>query len=373
VRPSRSALGALIALLLLGTACQKKQEPIPRSTASSPGGATTASPSASPTAPGPSTAVKIVYAAGGDLWLYTVANDSVLRLTNTSSLNEYDPKFVDSDRISFLTEDEPGKAAIHEMRLTTKKQKIIYQSQSVGRILVHAWSPARTTIAYLTGDQDGQHHALRYYVVSSRSNKTIRSFGAFEGREFIQDDFISVEWAPDGSSVLVVASPLAAGGTMFVVRASQPNVIPARSGTFAHYSRDGKRIFYREFGGQKRWFEVTVPGNVATSLNASAWTYRMSVSPDGKSLAYDNGGPSTSSYVYVVSSRSQRRAGPGVRPLWLSLDAIAAEKTVPCSATADDPCFEPFKRTGTVNRLSLTGDPAKPLKLKATDGDVLYQ
>jgi hypothetical protein len=326
----------------------------------------------SPTAPNPSTAEKVVYARGSDLWLYTVASDSVVRLTSTASVNEYDPKFIDSDRISFLTEDEP-EAAIHEMRLSTKAQKIIFRSRNVGRILVHAWSPARTTIAYFTGDQTGQHHALRYYVPSSKSNKTIRSFGAFIGRGGIQDDSISVEWAPDGTSVLVVATPLTTNATMFVVRASQPNVIPARRATFAHYSRDGKRIYYRELDEPQTWYEVTVPGNVTTSLNATRGTYRMSVSPDGRYLAFDNGTSSPSAYVYLIAQRSQRRVGPGIQPLWLGARAVAAERTVPCSTTGDDPCFEPYKRTGTVNRLSLDGDAAKRLIVKATDGDVFYR
>lgn len=377
----RRCAGALVALVLITSGCSGKGESQGRPTpaGSSPSASNTPSPtttSASPTqSPRPKpvpSARKVVYEFDGDLYLYTVATDSVTRLTSSSAF-EYDPKFIDSNRISFLTyQSEPAKAFIYEMRLGTKARKLLLTTSSVGRIMTHAWSPARSTVAYLTLHETAGF-ALRFFVPSSKSDRSVRNFGKFEGREYGNDDSLHVEWQPDGRAVLVVGTPLESGRTMYVVRGTGANAIAPRAGTFARYAPDGSRIYYREFGGQERWRQVTVPGGAVTAILVARGSYRPSISRDGRSLAFDNGAATPSVYVYSFSARTYRRAGPGFDPLWLTTTTLAVRNAVRCAPTSDDPCFDPYKPTGTVDRLSTTGAAAKRLKMKTTSADVLYQ
>lgn len=343
------------------------------STSTSPGTTPTSTPTSSPTATPTVTptavATKIVYGLDGDLWLYTVANDSLRRLTKTSAF-EYLPKFIDANRISYLTYDEP-ESSIYELRLSNGATRRMFRTEA-GRIDAYQWSPGRTTVAAWLADHTGSKHELHLIVTARNSDKKVRQFGAFPGREGIEDDEVDVRWAPDGRAVLVVATPLESTQRMFVVRGTGANVISPRNGTFARYSPDGKRIIYREFAGQHRWFSVTVPGNVTTVLNAGTNTYRGQLSLDGSLLTYDNGKERPSVYAYTFSTRSQRRVGGGIQAIWFGPNTIAVRNTVRC-VEGPDPCFTPYTTTGTVNRISLTDGSSKRLKLKTTDGDVLYQ
>lgn len=380
----RTRVLVLLSVLALfaATACSSdkpQSRPTPR--ASTPGGSGTptasGSPSASPggsptatTSPKPSKiARKIVYVRGGDIWLYTVSSDSIQRLTSTAA-DEYDPKFVDADRITYLTQSNK-EATITEMRISTRSRRVLFRSSAVGRILVHTWSPGRSTIAYFTADDSGEKHDLRFFVAASRSDRRVRAFGAFEGREFIEDDSIHVEWAPDGKSVLVVATPIAKGPTMFVVRGTGSNVISGHYGTFARWARDGKHVYFREFSGKKRWFMMSVPGDVGTLMKATAGAYRPALSLDGKTLLIDDGAARPSIYAYTIATRTQVRVGSGLDALWLTGSTLAVSNTVPCKPTSD-PCFHQYTRTDTVDRVTIPGGARKRLKLRSTNADVLF-
>jgi Tol biopolymer transport system component len=378
------ALVLLAVLALLAAACSdRKPQTRPTPGASSPGGTASASPggsgspSASPgvspsatTSPGAErSAQKVVYVRGGDLYLYTVSNNALRRLTDTQA-NEYDPKFIDGDRITFLTFQDPV-ATITEMRLSTRARRVLFSSSSVGRIMVHTWSPGRSTIAYLTTDTNASKHDLRF-VTASGSDRRVRAFGAFQGREYIDDDSIHVEWAPDGKAVLVVMTPLEKGPTMYVVRGTGSNVIAGHNGTFARWARDGKHVYFREFGDKRRWFMISVPGNVGTLMKATPNTFRPALSIDGKTLVFDDGKASPSIYAYTIATKTQVRVGRGLDPLWLSAAALAVSNTIPCVATDQDPCFDPYTKTDTVDRLTYPDGARRRLALRSTAADVLY-
>jgi hypothetical protein len=380
--PGRALVLLAMFALVVASACSNKEpqsQPTPGAsspgaTAASPTASAAASPGGSPTAkasPKPAkVARKIVYTRGGDVYVYTVARNSLLRLTQTAA-NEYDPKFIDSDRITYLTYVE-SEATITEMRISTRARRVLFRSSTVGRIMVHTWSPGRSTIAYFTTDTNARQHDLRFFVASSRSDRRVRAFGAFQAREYIDDDSIHVEWAPDGRSVLVVATPLEKGPKMFVVRSTGSNVISGHYGTFARYARDGKHVYFREFSGKKRWYMISVPGDVGTLMRASAGTYRPALSIDGKTLLFDNGAASPSVFAYTIATRTQARVGGGIDPLWLTATTLAVSNTVPCQATEQDPCFDPYTRTDTVDRVTYPSGARKRLALRSTNADVLF-
>ena len=384
IRSRRRTLVLFSALALLAAvACSSKKPesgPAPGATSptatASPGatGSPTAGRGTSPTATtspkAAKTARKVVYVRASDLWLYTVATNSVRRLTSTAQ-REYDPKFIDSDRITYLTFVD-SVASIYEMRLSTRSSRLLHRSSTSGQIMVHSWNPGRTTIAYLTTDTNAAKHDLRFFVASSRSDRRIRAFGAFEGREFIDDDSISLAWAPDGKSVLVVMTPLEKGPSMHVVRATGANVISGHEGTFARWARDGKHIYFREFSGRKRWFMISVPGDVGTLMRANAGTYRPALSPDGTTWVFDDGAAKPSIYAYTIATKAQRRVAAGLDALYLSDATIAVSNTIPCQATESDPCFDPYTRTDTVDRVTMKTGARKRLSLRSTSADVFF-
>jgi hypothetical protein len=380
VRKRTLVLLSVLALVVAIACSSKKPQSQPTPGASSPSstgspgasGSPTLGPGASPssTSKPEKAARKVVYVRGGDLYLYTVATNSLRRLTSTAA-NEYDPKFIDADRITFLTFNDP-ETTITEMRLSTRATRVLFRSSTVGRIMVHTWSPGRTTIAYLTTDSSASKHDLRFFTASSKSDRRVRAFGAFEGREYIDDDSIHVEWGPDGKSVLVVATPLEKGHTMFVVRGTGSDVISGHDGTFARFSRDGKHVYFREFGGKKRWYMISVPGDVGTLMKAKPGTFRPSLSIDGKTLIFDDGMARPTVYAYTIATKSQVIVARGLDPLWLSATTMAVSNTVPCQPTDQDPCFDPYTKTDTVDRVTYPGGARRRLAMRSTNADVFF-
>lgn len=356
----RSAPLVLAALLLLA-ACTGDETPRPSPTPSPPGTGSP-SPTTSPTASPASIPVasKVAYAdqrAGpsqGDLFVYTVASNSRKRVATSENALYPQATFIDRDRISYVEENQArDRSSIMEVSLSTGATRRVLLS-GPGRIFAHAWSPDRTSIAYWFQRPNGTSE-LRLYVLASKADRLVRRAGSQAGRGRSQDDEVRITWATDGGSLLAVNTLPDSGATMFVVRTNGNDVIEQRLGTFARWSRDGKRIFYRERAFLGRWYAVTVPGGVRSSLGITRGTYRAEVSPDGTSIAVDDASgikTNPSVFVYSIASTTQRRLGAGVSPIWFSSNTVVVTNTERCTG---DACDQSWRITGTVTRIFLSG------------------
>jgi hypothetical protein len=171
---------------------------------------------------------------------------------------------------------------------------------------------------------------------------------------------------------VVVATPLAKGPKMFVVDSKGKNVISGHYGTFARWARDGKHIYFREWFSKKRWFMISVPGDIGTLMHAKPGTYRPALSPDGRTWVFDDGAKNPSIYAYTIETQKERRVGKGLDALYLSDLALAVENTEPCESTQQDPCLDPYTKTFTVDRLTISNGSRKRLSLRTTSAAAYY-
>lgn len=98
-------------------------------------------------------------------------------------------------------------------------------------------------------------------------------------------------------------------------------------------------------------------------------------SPDGRYLAYDDGRPTPSVYVFDIAAGTERTIGPGLGPLWLESELLAVTEARPCrdDEVCGDHAGPRWRGTGHVSAVSLPDGSGRALSLTSTiDADVLY-
>lgn len=291
-------------------------------------------PASKPGVPGEvaaGTARAITYGHQGDIWLYGVATRENHRLTGAGfECMEANPSFRTPGVISFVAD-----GVLHDFDL--RSGDIDEVARTTYGINWYGWSPDGGTLAYLGSTTDGTRSLLVIRDTKTGAERTIRTLVTAEGRCGSQDDEAAITWSPDGSSILVVVTHLEEGSnTMYVVTPSGDDVVPPQKGTHARWSPDGKTVYYREFSGKRRWFAFDVTSGTKRGLAMTPGTYRLSVSPDGRALAYDGDSDGVASYVYDLATAQERRLAAGrAAPVWLSAETIVVSNTTKCEDCMD--------------------------------------
>lgn len=349
------------------------------------GGRTVGQPTPPPSSPSPSPsptptvtqspvrkALSFVYEAERRLWLYD-ATRKERRSLPAGSGELHTPRFIDRARISYIV-----GGALRELELSTGTRRTVVSV--AGSILTYAWSPGRTTVAYLSVDFDRRiPHSVFLYTIASKSTRLVKRFPEHLGRGSPDDEEVAIRWSQDGTRLLVVDTPLdttesGPQPTMYLMRGTGADVIAPRTGTQARWSGDDTRIFYRQWDRKYAWYEVDVAGDREEPLGIRAGTRRPALSPNGRMLAYDDGRQRPSVFVYDLAADTERRIGTGVAPLWLDDGALIVTNTKPC-AEAPEGCSEgpAWSPSGSTSLLSLGGAAPQRLAMHSTLGaDALY-
>lgn len=363
-RPS-SALAA--AALLVATGCATSR------TADGP----TLSPSAGSSSPA-SRGALIAYTAQSDLWLYDAATDSVRRLTTDGERAvERMPRFTAPDALTFVVNRDDGTAgAVYGIATSGGDPLEILRTPAP--VAAYAWNAEGSALAFLA--QASESKVGFYLRLANESVRLVREFAAGAGRGLRPgDDERFVQWSPEGRSILVVdthQSPSFEGGgsdeTLYVMTTDGRDVLPPRDGTFARWSADGSRIYYRGFDSASAWRELIVSTGAEAPLAMRQATQSPALSPDGSLIAHHDGSKKPALLVYDVTTRQDRIvATDHVAPVWMGTDAIAATGTRPCVEGDEGPdaCgghSAPWIPSGRVERLPAGGGPATPLSLTST-------
>lgn len=359
---------------------------------------TTPSPSATPTATGsaapspsptkkPTPAPLVLYTEGArtsgggfgdefDVFLLDAKANRRRQLTSDGDDTfEADPRFRTRNEITWVeNETEGGKASLWSYRLKGGQQRRLFRIS--GSISAYDWDRKGERVAYLD-DNEGRPNL---YVWKGGSREKIRSLPRFDGREGLEQDEIAVTWSPNGSMIMVVDTRSESNSrtTLFVVEPDGSDVVQPKFGTFGRWSPDGARVYYRNWESPGTWYRLDVASESRKRLDVTDDVFRPAVSPDGHTLAYDDGRRRPNVYLFDLRTGEERRlqGARGVGPIWLSRREIAITDTEPCNEHFDDPdacqLSPPWFALRTTTRLRISDGRATELSAHTTLGvDVL--
>lgn len=390
----RLRLLPVVIVALLASACgarQSRPAVFVESPSPSPSAAPSTVDSASPT---PTAAPSVTFAASrivyanrfwddvpktqqDDLWLYDVGANTVRRLTSDAgSTLEFDPRFRQPDTVTFIADPQRSGATIVDLDLSTGKRTQIVRDASP--IISFSWKPGGTALAYLT--DPGR---LVIFRLADRKTLTVPLPPPQEGygRGGGDDDEVSVWWSPGADAILVVNTARCCpaddpGSTIYVVRLDGSLIVPAQRGTFARWSANGRTVFFRGLYEETApWVALDVATGSLRTLPTVSGAMHPAVSPDGRYLAYDDGRPTPSVYVFDIAAGTERTIGPGLGPLWLESELLAVTEARPCrdDEVCGDHAGPRWRGTGHVSAVSLPDGSGRALSLTSTiDADVLY-
>ncbi len=308
---------------------------------------------------GPGEARALVYSSGEGTWMYEPAKNKAQKLfAHAEQCWANDPTFRTPTFVSFHMNSIFG--------LDLKTGEVVELLSSTDGVMATAWSPDGKTLAYTTYGSDGGGPKLAIYDVSDGSTQVLRTFPEAAGRCGSEDDESSVSWAPDGHALItVITHTMDEDETMFVTDLSGDDLVPPRSGTSARWAPDSKRIYYRDFLGDRKWHTLnSETGDTGTLGAMKPGTYDLAVSPDGGMLAYHDGDGDVATYVFDVATKTQRKiADDAVMAVWLGPRTVLVTDTKPCG---DECGHSAWLSKDTTSTIDVFTEERKPAAVPAT-------
>jgi hypothetical protein len=356
---------------VVAQSAESPQESIPVPEESAPCVAKAAAGLSVPGTAGPGEARAITYSHEANIWILDPSDGEVARLTdNEGGPNCWarSPVFRSDRYVSFSMNE-----GYYGLDLKTGSLEKLPLTNGWW-IQAADWSPEGDALAYLTGNYEDAGIELALFRPEDGTKKILRTFVSGPGSCGSADGEVSVSWAPDGHALIVVITHLEnQDETMFVLDPAGKDIIEPRSGTNARWAPNSKRIYYREMGGDQKWFALNSETGDRGTLGAmKPATYNLAVSPDGTLLAYADGEEHSGVYVYDVATKIQRKvAGDAVLPVWVGPRTILVSDTKSCGDGCSMSLWEP---SGTISTIDVITEARKVVTAQVMwDASVLLE
>ena len=306
-------------------------------------------------------ATKIVFAARGDLWLYTPTTGKSRRLTaDGPEQPDSAPAFVGANTVSFVR-----NGRLVQMDLSSRKIRFVAR----GPVLAFAWDTRSDRLAVLVQPNGVGKHVLYLYRPRRQERVLLRRFplapdrpGDGSGRP--PNNERTLAWSVSGALLLVDTDLAGRDRPIHVLDVRGRDLIPPLVGTHAGWV--GRSIYYRALT-TARWYLRGIRSGTTSRLAIRQGRMHPSLSLDGRFLALDDGRPwipgrvrrgcTCTVFVYDFRRRLERRLRSGlVAPVWLSFRTLAATNVRGCSGSEcgiDVPMWVPI---GSGSFLGLGGD-----------------
>lgn len=311
-----------------------------------------------PTPAGPGEARAVAYSSKSDVWIYDPADDTTESLTaNDDACWARGPDFRSPTYVSLEMEN-----GVYGIDLETGAVNELVSTKH--GVMASAWSPDGKTLAYLTyASDDNGGPQLVLFRPAEGTKQIVRTFVPGEGRCGSEDDETSLSWAPDGHALIAVITHLQdAEKTMYVMDPSGDDLVAPRSGTSARWAPDSKRIYYRDFMGDRKWYTLnSETGDRGTLGGMKPGTYDLAVSPDGSRLAYHEGDDEVGVYIFDVATKKQRKvADDAVMAVWIGPRTLLVTDTKPCGEECFGSAWMSKETTSTVDVITEERNKAAP-------------
>jgi hypothetical protein len=209
---------------------------------------------------------------------------TVCTLTGASSLS----RFYSATEISYApfsaSTTPTGTPSTLVRTDVTNQSTRTFASAQTGTFEAWDWSPDGKTLAYFAGDQ-------LWLKAGNQPAASVSSFKKQGGRGGGWDDQIAIRFSPSGTYFVLVHT-VTVPTTFQIRRATDGAVVWASPSsdvqapgfaTMAVWSRGVDRLLFRDVNGVRRWDPA---GTVTTLVPGLRW-YEPSISPDGRTIAYE--------------------------------------------------------------------------------------
>jgi Tol biopolymer transport system component len=263
------------------------------------------------------------------LWYYELDSAASRRLADGDGFF-LDPQFKSSADVTFIRRARDDGDAIYRVPVTGGRAREVVRQDG---LVAHGWNPAGDTVAYATND--------RLFVKrDGMRSRVVRRFsvGSGYGRGGTDQDEQIVMWSPDGSMILVQQTahccPRDGTPTVYLVRPDGTDVVTPFNGTFTRWAPDSRTIYSEVFDGIGSWFSIDIASGARSPLPNSHRGFHLSVSPDGRRLVYDRGSNSPTTWIYDLTSHTEKAISPTgfVVPIWMSDDTVLVTAVRACAA-----------------------------------------
>jgi Tol biopolymer transport system component len=264
----------------------------------------------------------------------------------------FQPQLVTQTMISWYASQgnvsAPGTSLIAALDLFTNTS-IVAASWRGGSPLdgLHAWSPDRGFLAYVTSDPS----SVNLHLLSGGGDRVVATMGAVPGRGTNpNEDDAYLAFSPDGGYFAFVQTFTGSGDQLQVRRTTDGSLAYSLpTGTMATWSSTGSKLYYRQAGSGaiQAWdSSAGVSQPIGQSL---AWIRaRADAGDDNLAFTVRDSAGTPHVWLYGHGGRSGGQLQP-VRssPAWLNSTTIFYVEEAPCTSNCLGPAWQPDGKTFT--------------------------
>lgn len=313
-----------------------------------------------------------VYSTNDAIFVYDASADAARALgPKGAPASGLMPRFRTADQIWFAAQRLPadddypfGQDSLYEV---VGHHEPIEVLRLPNMVVGHDWSPNGERLAYLVrGDLASGNQTVQLCLYDSRAGTAtlVRRLGYPDATGTGQRDETSVRWSPDGRLILVVDT--AQRPSLLVSDLAGQSVVEPRDGTFGRWLNNETVLFQEDPADDEGSWRIlsTVTGE-AQMAGLPREAHRPAVSPAGNQIAFDDGRPTPSVFVFDVATGSIERIANGqAAPLWLDDQVLAMTTAGPCISGLD--CTFPWKALGAAAAIDVESSDRRPLALPST-------
>jgi hypothetical protein len=267
--------------------------------------------------------------------LADVSNAASPRTLCGISGGTFSPQLVTQTMISwYATQGNPtssGRSLIAVLDLFTGTSTVV-ASWSGGGFMdgLHAWSPDRGFLAYVSSDASG----VGLHLLSGGGDRVVATLGAVPSRGFNpSEDDSYLGFSPDGAYFALVQTFTSSGDQLQVRRTIDGSLaFSLAKGTMATWGSTGSRLYYRMPGSNQVLVWDSRAG-VSQAIAQQAWIRpRSTAGVDDIVFSVRDSAGTPHVWLYASNGRAGGQL-PNVRssPVWLSSTVFFDVEEAPCT------------------------------------------
>jgi hypothetical protein len=255
----------------------------------------------------------------------------------------------------------PGDSVVAVLDLYTGTSTVVANWTGGGFLDgLHAWSPDRGFLAYLTSDAN----AVSLHLLSGGGDRVVASMGAVPGRGVNPaEDDAYLGFSPDGAYFALVQSYTASGDHLQIRKTTDGSLAYSQaSGTMATWGSGGSRLYFRKpLGTTISIWDSS--GGVSQAFGQQLAWIRPRADPGDDNLAFTVRDTPGTPHVWVYG-HGGRSGGqlPNIRSSAVWVNAVAAFyiEEAPCGNNCGPgPATQPDGKTFTYDVVRQVEDPSR--------------
>ncbi len=255
----------------------------------------------------------------------------------------------------------PGDSVVAVLDLYTGTSTVVANWTGGGFLDgLHAWSPDRGFLAYLTSDSNG----VNLHLLSGGGDRVVASMGAVPGRGVNPaEDDAYLGFSPDGAYFALVQSYTASGDHLQIRKTTDGSLAYSQaSGTMATWGSSGSRLYFRKpLGATISLWDSS--GGVSQAFGQQLAWIRPRADPGDDNLAFTVRDTPGTPHVWVYG-HGGRSGGelPNIRSSAVWVNAVSAFyiEEAPCGNNCGPgPATQPDGKTFTYDVGRQAEDPSR--------------